>query len=67
VNEEIKDLDQWLRKKLDSFLILELETWHSNKKEWPQKRNYKMFKEWFPTDISTFVYVIEKKPISKAP
>ncbi|UAM99007.1 hypothetical protein K8354_04065 [Polaribacter litorisediminis] len=44
---------------------MELEEWYSIKKEWPKRRNYKMFKEWFHIDISTAVYDLEKKPVSK--
>lgn len=44
---------------------MELDDWHMNKKEWPQKRNYKMFKEWFQIDFSSMVYDMEKRPVSK--
>jgi hypothetical protein len=65
VNEDIDDLDQWLKKKFDKLFMFELESFHDNKKEWPQKRNYKMFKEWFHINISTMIYDFENKPVSK--
>lgn len=65
VNEDIDDLNQWLQKKYDKLFMFELESFHDNKKEWPQKRNYKMFKEWFHVDISTMIYDFEHKPVSK--
>ena len=65
IHEDIEDIDSWLAKKFDKLFTFELESWHTNKKEWPQKRNYKMFKEWFQIDISTMVYDFEKNPIQK--
>ena len=66
VNDEIDDLELWLKKKFDKFFMLELEDWHPNKKEWPQKRNYKMFKQWFQAETTTMIYDIEKQPIFKS-
>ncbi len=65
ISDEIQDLEQWLRKKYDRFFTLELGTFHNNKKEWPQKRNYKMFKEWFQVDITISIYDVEKRPVLK--
>ncbi len=65
VDDDIGDLEVWLRKKFDKFFKLELEEWVTDKKEWPQKRNYKMFKQWFQIDISSMVYDMEKRPIFK--
>lgn len=66
VNEDINDLEVWLKKKFDKFFKLELNDWHTNKKEWPQRRNYKMFKQWFQVDVSTMIYDLEKKPVFKS-
>jgi len=65
VDENIDNLEAWLKKKYDRFFTMELNEWHTNKKEWPQKRNHKMFKQWFQADISTGIYDLEKKPIFK--
>ncbi len=65
INDEIDDVEKWLRKKFDKFFIMELDVWHNNKKEWPQKRNYKMFKLWFRIEISDMIYDLEKKPVLK--
>ena len=62
-NEEI---EAYLKKKFDRYFMMELDGWHTDKKEWPKRRNYKMFKEWFRIDISTAVYDMEKTPVSKA-
>lgn len=66
VNDEIDDLELWLKKKFDKFFMLELGDWNPNKKEWPQKRNYKMFKQWFHVEVSTFIYDLVKEPVSKS-
>lgn len=65
IGHDIENVEAWLRKKFDKIFTFELESWHLNKKEWPQKRNYKMFKEWFQVDVSTMVYDLERKPVSK--
>ncbi len=66
VNNEIEDVNTWLKKKYDKLFKMELDEWHSNKKEWPRNRNYKMFKQWFHVDISTMIYDLEKEPVSKS-
>jgi hypothetical protein len=66
VTDEIEDLETYLKKKFDKFFMMELEEWHTNKKEWPQKRNYKMFNLWFRVETSTMIYDLEKKPILKS-
>lgn len=59
------DEEAWLKKEFDKLFRVELEGWHTNDKDWPQKRTYKMFKEWFQIDFSTMVYDLEKEPVFK--
>jgi hypothetical protein len=66
LSEDIEDVEAWLKKKYDKLFMIELEAWHTNKKEWPQKRNYKMFKQWFQVEVSTMVYDLEKEPVYKS-
>jgi len=66
VDGDINDLEKFLKKNFDKLFKMVLEDWHTNKKEWPQKRNYKMFKQWFRIEISETVYDLEKKPILKS-
>jgi hypothetical protein len=66
VADEIEDLETYLKKKFDKLFMMELEEWHTNKKEWPQKRNYKMFNLWFRVETSQMIYDLEKKPILKS-
>jgi len=65
INEDIEDIDSWLKRGYENIFTIELEAWTHIKKQWPQKRNYKMFKEWFSIDQSTMVYDLEINPISK--
>jgi hypothetical protein len=66
VDDAIDDLEKWLKKNFDKFFRMELDEWHGNKKEWPQKRNYKMFKLWFRVETSEIIYDLEKKPVIKS-
>ncbi len=65
VDAGIDNVEKWLKKKFDRFFKMELDEWHSNKKEWPQRRNYKMFNLWFRVEISEMIYDLEKKPVLK--
>jgi hypothetical protein len=65
VDNNIDDVEKWLRKKFDKFFTRELYDWHIEKKDWPQRRNYKMFKAWFSVDISTLIYDMENRPVYK--
>lgn len=65
VDDEIENVEKWLRKKFDKFFIMELEDWHGYKKEWPQRRTYKMFTQWFHVETSSTIFDLEDRPISK--
>lgn len=66
VDDNINDLEKFLKKKFDMLFTMVLYDWHTNKKEWPQRRNYKMFKQWFRIEMSKTIYDLEKKPILKS-
>lgn len=66
VNDDIVDLEQWLKKKFDKFFMMELNNWHTSKKGWPKKRSYKMFKQWFQVSVSDSVFDTENEPILKS-
>jgi len=65
IDEEIDDVEKWLKKRFDKFFKFELGAWNYNKKDWPKKRSYKMFKQWFRVEISEMIYDFEKKPVLK--
>jgi hypothetical protein len=66
IDDSINEPGKWLKKKFDKFFMMELGERHTNKKEWPQKRNYKMFTLWFRVEISENIYDLEKNPILKS-
>jgi len=65
VDDKIDDVEKWLKKKFDKFFMMELDEWCADKKEWPQRRNYKMFTLWFRIETSEMIYDLEKKPVLK--
>ena len=65
-NASYEDVEAYLKKKFDKYFMMELEGWHTDKRDWPQRRNYKMFKKWFQVNICTAVFDLEKTPISKS-
>lgn len=65
IHEDIYDIDGWIKKNYSKIFDLELEGWHLNENEWPQKRSYKMFKQWFQVEISASVYDLERVPVFK--
>ena len=65
VDDGIDNVEKWLKKKFDTFFMMELGGWHGIKKEWPQRRNYKMFNLWFRVEISEMIYDLEKKTSTK--
>jgi hypothetical protein len=46
-NEEI---EKWLKRNFEKIFQNELNDWHSGEDDWPQKRTFKIFKEWFSFD-----------------
>jgi hypothetical protein len=57
--------EKWLKKKFDKLFMLELEEICQNKKPWPNKRNYKMFREWFRVEFSELVFDLERRKVTK--
>jgi hypothetical protein len=65
VHETDEYFQDWLKINYDWIFQSELENWHTNENDWPQKRTYKMFMQWFDVDICTMVYDMEHGPIYK--
>ncbi|WP_299670826.1 hypothetical protein [uncultured Polaribacter sp.] len=65
IDEKNDDVEKWLKKKFDKFFTMVLGDWHLNKKEWPQRRNYKMFNLWFRVETVEMIYDLEKRPVLK--
>ena len=58
-------IEKWLKKNFDNIFINELNDWHTDEKDWPQKRTYKQFKEWFDVEIHSMILDLEETVIKK--
>ncbi len=45
--EDNAALEKWLKRNFDKIFVNELNHWHTGEVDWPQKRTYKVFTEWF--------------------
>lgn len=61
-NEEI---ERWISRNFDQLFQNELNDWHTDERAWPQKRTYKLFKEWFDFEIHSMVLDLEETEITK--
>lgn len=61
VNAEV-----WLKKHYDKYFCIFLEDWWTNKKDWPQKRNFPLFKKWFIYILTEGVFDTIPTPITKS-
>ena len=63
---DVGELENWLKRNFKDIFENELNERHTDEADWPQKRNYKLFKEWFDTEIHTMVVDIEESPLRKS-
>lgn len=61
-NEEI---ERWLKRNFDEIFQNELNDWHTDDKDWPQKRTFTLFKQWFDYEIHSMVLDLEETAITK--
>jgi hypothetical protein len=57
--------EKWLKKNFSDVFENELNDHHTDEEDWPQNRTYKLFTEWFDTEIHTTVLDMEESPIKK--
>lgn len=48
--------ETYLKKIYDQIFEEELEAWMADEDDWPKKRTYKMFKEWFEVICSDMIW-----------
>jgi hypothetical protein len=60
-----EEKEAWLQKKFDSIFQQELASWYGDEKQWPKKRTYQMFREWFDISFQSFIYDVEDYPVDK--
>lgn len=61
-NDQIRN---WVRRNFDVFFINELNDWCTDEEEWPKKRTYKMFADWFDIEAHSMILDLEETEISK--
>ncbi|MDD3686712.1 MAG: hypothetical protein PHE56_08090 [Bacteroidales bacterium] len=55
INQIFNNADQVLKKHYKEIFEIELDGVCIDESEWPQKRTYKMFHEWFSVEVSDWV------------
>lgn len=58
-------VERWLRRNFDKIFRSELTDWWLDENDWPQKRTFKLFKEWFDVEIHQMVVDMEDDIILK--
>ena len=61
----IEEIEKWLKLNFDKIFENELNDWHSEENDWPQKRTLKMFKDWFDYQLHSMVLDMEETDITK--
>jgi hypothetical protein len=60
-----KQLNAYLKKNFDKIFINELDTWLTDEDDYPEKRTYKMFTDFFEVVFHNMVLDLEKEPVIK--
>lgn len=58
-------IESWLKRNFDKIFVNELNNFHTDENDWPQKRTFKIFNEWFMVEISTLIVDLLQTPIVK--
>ena len=61
----VEAIKNWLKKNFDKIFQNELNNWHTDEKDWPKKRSYKQFTEWFEFEIHSMILDVEETAIIK--
>lgn len=63
--EEIKQMENWLKKHFDDIFSDQLNNWYTDERLWPQNRTFAMFKDWFDYSMYTMIWDTQDKFIEK--
>jgi len=63
--ETKEKIENWLKRNFAEIFENELNDYHTDENDWPQKRTYKVFKEWFSVEISSMIVDLVDKPVEK--
>lgn len=58
-------IESWLKKNFDKIFINEMNDYHTDITDWPQKRTFKIFNEWFSVEVSSLIVDMVDTPIVK--
>jgi hypothetical protein len=58
-----QDAEKLLRTVYSEIFERELFAWHTDQSDWPQKRNYAMFKQWFKVELHSMIEDLCSDPI----
>ena len=65
--ENEPDKDKVVRKYYKTIFKHELEAWMTDENSWPQKRNLRMFLDWFDVEICSMVLNLAMDPLWEEP
>ncbi len=63
--ETVKETEKYVKKNFDRIFCSELWGWDTDEKNWPAKRNYKIFTEWFDIKFSCMAFDMANYPVVK--
>ena len=63
--DSVSQVQNWLKKNFKEIFDEELYNWYTDEDMWPQKRNFKMFGEWFDYSLHTMIFDTQKGFIEK--
>jgi hypothetical protein len=58
-------IENWLKRNFDQIFANELNNWHTDENDWPQKRTYSQFKAWFDVEIHSMILDLEEGEVWK--
>lgn len=62
---DVEETDGIIEALSPALFRLALADWDTDKKRWPEKRDYETFKEWFDVELHTVVMDILPEPVEK--
>jgi hypothetical protein len=67
VSEYIFDVEAFVRPYFEAIFEHELGAWHRLEDDWPSKRDYVTFLEWFDVEVHSMVLDLASEPIKTEP
>ena len=60
-----QEIEKWLQRNFDDIFQNELNNWHTDDNDWPPKRTFKLFREWFDYVIYAMILDMEDDKVVK--